>query len=292
MHFVWNRIAKVYPVHVLTLIIAIPIQVFSPNLPLDWRAVPVQLLMAQCFLPFAHPPFHPYLNGPSWNISCEFFFYLLAPFAIFWLGRARKAFLLGLALVGYMAAVALYLYTTTPDEQPSYFPYYFAPTRFIEFLTGSLVAYAYLRKPEAITSLRTTLLAILGLALLAVGACLQKVHPWPLQYAVNHLPGAALLIYVPARGQGWVARHLSVRTMELLGMASYSFYLIHMPVIRCVRGVFRYFHWLAPAPLVVALAAIGTFLLAQAIAIMLFRLYEVPLHRALKRLGGRFRETR
>ena len=75
-------------------------------------------------------------------------------------------------------------------------------------------------------------------------------------------------------------------------MASYSFYLIHMPVIRCVRGAFRHFHWLTPAPLVVAAAAIGTFLLAQAMALILFRLYEGPLHQALKRLGGRFRETR
>lgn len=102
--------------HVLTLLIAVPLQVFSPNLPLDWRAVPVQMLMAQCFLPFAHPALHQYWNAPSWSISCELFFYLLAPFAIHWLGRKRRLLTSGLAISGYMAAVVLYLYNT--DSAP------------------------------------------------------------------------------------------------------------------------------------------------------------------------------
>jgi peptidoglycan/LPS O-acetylase OafA/YrhL len=248
--------------------------------------------MAQCLLPFAHPSFHAYLNAPSWSISCEFFFYLLAPFAISWFGRIRKPLAASIPIVGYVTAVALYLYGTTPDPQPSYFPYYFAPTRFIEFLTGVLAGYSYLRKPESIASCRTTPLIVVGVSLLGAGAFLQMVHPWPFQYAVNSLPGAALLIYVLARGQGCVTMHLSVPTMELLGMASYSFYLIHMPVIRCVRGVFRHFHYLAPAPHIVVLSILGTFFLAQASALALFRLYEMPLHLSLKGFGRRFSETR
>ena len=76
--FVWDRLTKIYPVHVLTLLLVLPIATFSPHLPLDWRAVPLHLLLLQCFWPSSTPAFSGYLNVPSWSISCEWFFYLLA----------------------------------------------------------------------------------------------------------------------------------------------------------------------------------------------------------------------
>jgi len=78
--FVWDRLTKIYPVHLLALLMILPIAIYSPNLPLDWRAVPVHLLLLQCFWP-SH--LRDYLNVPSWSISCEWFFYLLAPIAIY-----------------------------------------------------------------------------------------------------------------------------------------------------------------------------------------------------------------
>ena len=38
--FIWARLTKIYPVHLLTLLLVLPISIFSPQLPLDWRAVP------------------------------------------------------------------------------------------------------------------------------------------------------------------------------------------------------------------------------------------------------------
>ena len=88
--FVWDRLTKIYPVHVLTLLLVLPIAIFSPHLPLDWRAVPFHLLLLQCFWPSSTPAFSGYLNVPSWSISCEWFFYLLAPVVMFFaLGNRR-----------------------------------------------------------------------------------------------------------------------------------------------------------------------------------------------------------
>ena len=159
-------------------------------------------------------------------------------------------------------------------------------------MTGIVVAFAYLRNTKVISASWTTVLSAAGVLMLAVGTILQKLHPWPFQYAVNYLPGAALLIYALARGRGRVASHLSLQSMELLGMASYSFYLIHMPVIRCVRGVFRHLHIDSPPAGLIVLEVMAAFLIAQVCAIILFRHVEVPAHRALKRLGGGFRESR
>src|SRR2546422_5943900 len=58
---------------------------------LDWRAVPFHLLVLQCFWPSSTPAFSGYLNVPSWSISCEWFFYLLAPVVMFFaLGNRRR----------------------------------------------------------------------------------------------------------------------------------------------------------------------------------------------------------
>jgi peptidoglycan/LPS O-acetylase OafA/YrhL len=82
--FVWGRLTKIWPVHLATMLLVLPIAILSPQLPLDWRAVPVHALMLQCFCPLTQPGFYQFLNVPSWSISCEWFFYLLAPMTFSW----------------------------------------------------------------------------------------------------------------------------------------------------------------------------------------------------------------
>src|SRR5262245_10610234 len=55
--FTWNRFTRIYPVHLLALFISIPLQILSPNRPLDWRALPFRLTLTQCMLSFADLPF-------------------------------------------------------------------------------------------------------------------------------------------------------------------------------------------------------------------------------------------
>src|SRR5439155_1618819 len=81
--FIWDRLTKIYPVHFLALLLVLPIATLSPQLRLDWRAVPLHLLLLQCFWPSSTPAFSSYLNVPSWSISCEWFFYLLGPVVMF-----------------------------------------------------------------------------------------------------------------------------------------------------------------------------------------------------------------
>ena len=112
--FVWDRLTKIYPVHVLALLLVMPIAVLSPNLPLDWRALPFHLLMLQCFWPASTPPFHEYFNVPSWSISCEWFFYLLAPMTMFFAVGTRRPWV-PLALLASYAAGAWWLWAGQSD---------------------------------------------------------------------------------------------------------------------------------------------------------------------------------
>src|SRR2546428_5243620 len=68
--FVWDRLTKIYPVHVLTLLMVLPIAIFSPRLPLDWRALRFPPTLPLCFLAFSTPAVCHHLTIPSWRIIC------------------------------------------------------------------------------------------------------------------------------------------------------------------------------------------------------------------------------
>jgi peptidoglycan/LPS O-acetylase OafA/YrhL len=287
--FVWNRLSKIYPTHLLTLLACIPLQILSPNRPLDWMAVPVHLFLQQSFLPFSDPAYYTYLNIPSWSISCEFFFYLLAPLAIWFISGRKSKMAILLMLVVYLGGCALFLSTLKAPPDREYFLYYFAPVRLIEFIGGIGLAVLYFRRTTPLSIGATNLLFICGITTLVIGGGLVPQLRWPVAGAINYLPGSLILIYALARSTGPVARHMGWRPMLVLGMASFAFYMIHMPIIRCVRGVFRHFDYTAPAPPVSVGAAIATFLLTQACALGMFYWFESPVQNRLRKFIRRER---
>ena len=131
--FIWDRVSKIYPVHFATMLMALPIQILSPNKPLDWRALPIHALLLQCWLPFTKTIFYNYLNVPSWSISCEWFFYLLAPVAIFCvLGNIRRRLLLVTVIVAYACILGFFLGHDHSTFSRNFFVNWFAPSRFVE----------------------------------------------------------------------------------------------------------------------------------------------------------------
>ncbi len=80
--FLWNRLARVYPLHLATLLGMIALGVVAGALGfavdrgiLDWASLPANLLLIQAwgFAPAAA------FNHPSWSISAEWFAYLTFP---------------------------------------------------------------------------------------------------------------------------------------------------------------------------------------------------------------------
>src|SRR5207247_9600906 len=138
--FVWDPLTKIYPVHVLTLLLVLPIATFSPHLPLDWRAVPFHLLLLQCFWPSSTPAFSGYLNVPSWSISCEWFFYLLAPVVMFFALGNRRRWVPVVMAMGYACGLGLLLWRGQSDEARLYFVSRFAPSRLGGVMAWVLVA--------------------------------------------------------------------------------------------------------------------------------------------------------
>ena len=100
--FLWNRLARIYPMHLATLAAVAAIGVagaiaglaVDPGMT-DWASLPANLLLVQAwgFAPSAA------FNHPSWSISAEWFAYLSFPAFAWaaWRLRARPWLAVGLA---------------------------------------------------------------------------------------------------------------------------------------------------------------------------------------------------
>ena len=110
--FLWNRLARVYPLHLATLfgMIALGVVAGLAGVAIDaeilrWDALPANLLMVHAWGLAPAAAF----NHPSWSISAEWFAYLTFPAIAFaaWRLRARPWLFAG----GTLAAMAI-LYPT------------------------------------------------------------------------------------------------------------------------------------------------------------------------------------
>lgn len=282
--FVWDRWARIYPVHIAAMLMILPIQIFSPNLPLDWRAVPFHALLAQCWWPVTKPVFYEYLNVPSWSISCEWFFYLVAPLAICCVLRGGRRLALLLGGVGlYLAVLWTWLAFRHDDFARLYLVSWFAPSRLPEFLTGVFLARAFLRRPDGAGKRFTVAAQFAGIALIVAGAFYRRIAPWPFWGGLLYVPGSALLVFGLAHAHGPLVRHLSRPFVRRLGMASFCLYLLQAPMIRGMRGVCMVLGWhVGSWPVFWAAAAI-MFLAVQAAAMLMHRRYEAPLEKRLRK---------
>src|SRR5262249_9993545 len=154
----------------------------------DWRALPFHLFLLQCLWPLPSPRFYYYLNVPSWSISCEFFFYLLAPLTIFLVTEGRRRWLPALLMGGYACVLGAVLSTGAADSTRLYLVSWFAPSRFVEFLVGVFIAHFYLTGSNQKLRSIASYLQVTGLALIICGALYRPDAPWPLWGGLLYTP--------------------------------------------------------------------------------------------------------
>ena len=281
--FVWDRFTKIYPVHIAALLLVAPMSILSQNLPFLWAALPFHLLLLQCFWPSPTPAFYEYLNVPSWSISCEWFFYLLAPTAMFLvLGSARQRLLIVAAVAVYAGGLGWLLWSGASDVTRLYMVSWFAPSRFVEFTVGMFLARGFLNASWKTGGSTAGFAQVAGVLLIVAGAMSRRYAPWPLWGGLLYVPGSALLVLSLAVGRGFLAAHLSRPWLQQLGTASFSFYLIHAPMLRYVRNVARILGWEAHSWIDFWVVTIVMFVVIQTSAFVLCHCYEIPVQKRLR----------
>ncbi|UQV17072.1 acyltransferase [Brevundimonas albigilva] len=281
--FLWARVARVYPLHIATLLgvgllagAAIVAGMSVDSNVLSWSSLPANLLMVHAWglAPAAG------WNHPSWSISAEWFAYLCFPaFAfVFWRLRDKPV----VAVLGAAAFLAVLYFVF---EQWAGFPLTEATIRWGAlrivpcFALGCALYLVYRKAPLKAPGLSAAIFLALMLASAALGL-------WD---AITVLLAGGLILSLaslPNARAGWLASRPAV----YLGEISYSVYMVCVPwkllavnlAAKATDAPDKQLHvfvWLAIVALLPVVAAVS------------YHLVEHPARKALRGWGERRNKT-
>ena len=251
-----GRIARVYPVYLLSLAVVAPF-IAADRVPALAPLLGVHLLLLQGWL--GSLPVN--WNTPAWSLSCEMFFYLAFPLAAFLiLGRGWRATLAVAAASCALTRVLLFCGVPDPVKPLIHLA---------DFLMGIAAARLYDLLTRRAVPLRGWWLYLPAFALAAVLIAFPNLLPPGLDLNTALRPLNATLLIGLALGGGIGARTLSTRAAVYLGKSSYAMYILHVPIL------WWYLRWHgASAAVFIALVI--------AVSALVYGLFEEPANRWLR----------
>ena len=279
-----NRLARIWPLHAVTFVIAAALLWSSALANPKWQQVAlINLSLLHAWIPLTGSPFS--FNGVSWSISAELGFYLLFPL----LARARRWWL-AVPLVGLAYVLVFYWLTQIGPQEPAPAWNFSAKhllqqhplMRCLEFAVGVTVQRSLHRENVAAWINRIPLVWEL-VALASVGVfvyysqsllcgdsapgCNPYVGIWLSQSAGMLFFAGFILVLAVSRG--WLARALSHRVLVLLGEISFATYMIHQIIIKVFDkyGLGQSLDWPAKAMLIVATVYVSSYLLWRGVEV-------------------------
>jgi peptidoglycan/LPS O-acetylase OafA/YrhL len=277
--YLYHRLTRIMPLHWLTaLLFAGWLTIAEADPP---RLTTLLLNLGLLHAWFPAMTIHYSLNGPSWSLSDELFFYIaFIPLVrvpirgLCWIAALGGAAIAGLALI---SALTVEGYSNIAE----WFFYVSPATRLLEFVTGMILYHAWRSgQGRRFSTTRVEAVLILAVPAAMVGFAVFEV-PMPFRYQLAWLPLMAALVLVFAHGRGGVTRLLRTRLLVLLGEASFALYHTHRPIVtlahQLVGDPARGWRDVALALLLVPLCA--------AVSIFVFLNFERPVLRWSR--GGR-----
>lgn len=274
--FYGRRAFRILPAYYLALLFAAILAMWSRTAPLvvGERATVPELLLHVGGMQTWFPGSLGSINGSLWSISLELHLYLIFPLlVVVW----KRWGLLPIFVVSVVLAV---LWDATREWGVSG-PVGFGlggihalPARLLQFVIGMWCAVKVvsgdLGRP------RTWLLAVLGTGLLATIASTAQWHVVAIHTAWGAL-GAALVMLACSHALDFPALNVT----EKFGERSYSFYLLHQPVLLILAPAVA----LLPGwPTQLVVGGLGTFIIISVLAHVMYGAVELPTHK----LGRRF----
>ncbi len=224
------RFARIYPVYILSLLVVSKFILDSMMRPTRTPGHKATLLVQYAFvLQGWFGDLGVGWNTPAWTLSCEFFFYLFFPLLFLWLRNAGKTTQFTVLAVSVVTPVILahagVPWTWKPLYHSADFAAGIAAARLFELLDWRRVRpFAWLLYFPAL---------ILG-AMLIINPLvmdLANYRGWGGDVNTGLRPLNVIALLGLGLGTGLGAKFLSTPLIEYLGKASYSMYILHVPVL-------------------------------------------------------------
>lgn len=266
-----RRVSRVYPSHLLMVLVALLVPVTA--FPITGRGVIANGLLVQAWFPDWRIVFG--ANAVSWSLSCEAFFYLIAPFLIVW-SRSKPTAALVTVCLGWLALMsAVAVAAGYTSDYLDVWAYTLPIVRSGEFVLGILLATLVLRgwRPRLPLPLALALAAALAVVLTRVKL------PQSVVDVVFILPFAVVIVAAAVADIVGRKGLLRLRWLVYAGQVSFGFYLVHELVLLNLSP------WVGTADrgLVVNVGrGVGLFTVAVACAVALHEFVEKPAQRQLR----------
>lgn len=226
--FLWARLARLYPVHLVTLaslvVIAFLAKLMGQDVhnAFDSSAVWGQLLMVQAWGMVPEGSW----NHPAWSISAEWFAYLLFPLSFALVGFLRGAAWAGVALCGLFFSLLFVAVPAIPVFGGAHLTELTQNGGALRIIPSFLMGVALWRLGQSLTL--TGLMAWTGTLLSSLWIVL--VPSLGGNDALTWFGLAILIFCLAETAKSQANGPLSNKTAQWFGEASYALYMVHMPV--------------------------------------------------------------
>lgn len=271
--FLRNRVSRLYPTHLLTLLIACVVYLnWQSFISLDFKSLLANALLVQSAV--ADQNYYFGFNGVSWSVSTEMFFYVSFIFLVT-LNNIQ------LIVVGSALLAAIVFHLVGIDHSSKYigWMFYINPAfRVIDFIVGMLLFKIYSSGKINIGYAKGTVLEILSLlSLVAFAFVGVKYIPMTWRFDIYYLIPMSAMVFIFALGSGAISKAISIKPLVLLGEASFSLYMIHQIIINISVRFFSPYVNLDSMKSVMLLI-LPTVVFGIFVSIIMYKLYEKPLN--------------
>lgn len=286
--FWWARLARVWPAYVFMLVFAavwhgilLARQSDDPVVVHDY-SVGSFLRQLTLVVQWTEPGFDRLTwNGAAWSVSAEAFAYLLFPVMVLLIFRLNRS--LSTRSLVVMAGVLLFPVVFFSYVLGLYGAWMWLLRILCAFMAGALMFYIVRRVPNTERNrLMASHIIVLGTALIIAG-CYWMDLTARLRYIGLLIPVLVMIVGALGMADRHVAKLLGSKALVVGGMASYSIYLVHMPLIEIFWKMQMTFPTTLGAGTVGA--KVGFILMPAVVSVFgygLWRFFEEPARRKMR----------